>query len=79
MRARRYRGERVMTDDALVDSRLVFLARAHARFILVDAGEMEIDEAYNDLIRSVCDCWRYPLAVQWERTHPPRRNRWGRR
>ena len=68
-----------MTDDALVDSRLVFLARASARLVLVETGEMEIGEAYDDLIKSVCDCARWPLAAQWERTHPPRRNRWGRR
>jgi len=34
-----------MTDSALVDFRLIFLARAHARFILVENGEMELDEA----------------------------------
>ena len=31
--------------DALVDPRLVFLARAWARFVLVEAGEMDLDEA----------------------------------
>lgn len=67
-----------MTDSALVDFRLIFLARAHARFILVENGEMELDEAYDGLIRSVCHCRRWALAERWERTHPPRRNRWGR-
>ena len=56
----------------LVDPRLAFLARAGARFILVETGEMDLDEADDDLIWSVCDCQRWPLAEQWERTHPPR-------
>ena len=64
---------------ALVDPRLVFLARAWARFILVEAGEMDLDEAYHDLIESGCDCQRWPLAEQWERTHPPREISRGRR
>ena len=61
--------------NALVDPRLAFLARAHARFIMVEAGEMDLDEAFDDLIESVCDCARWPLAEQWERTHPPRQRR----
>jgi hypothetical protein len=69
------------TDDALVDPRLIFLARAHARFIMVESGEIDLDEAFGDLIKSVCDCARWPLAAQWERSHPPEkyRRRWGRR
>ena len=63
---------------AALDPRLIFLARAWARFILVETGEMDIEEAYDGLIESVCDCRRWPLAEQWERTHPPRRN-WRRR
>jgi hypothetical protein len=66
-----------MTDD--VDYRLVFLARAHARFILVEAGEMDLEDAFEGLIESVCSCWGWSLADDWERTHPPRRDRWGRR
>jgi hypothetical protein len=54
-----------------VDPRLVFLARASARLVLVEAGEMDLDEAFDELIESVCDCRRWPLATQWERTHPP--------
>jgi len=57
--------------NALVDPRLAFLARASARLILVESGEMDLDEAYEDLVASVCDCARWPLAEQWERTHPP--------
>ena len=63
----------------LVDPRRAFLARASARFILVETGEMDLDEAYYDLIESVCDCQRWPLAEQWERTHPPRKYRGWRR
>jgi len=57
------------------DLRLVFLARASARLVLVEVGEMDLDEAYEDLVASVCDCQRWPLAEQWERTHPPRQRR----
>jgi hypothetical protein len=56
---------------AVIDPRLVFLARAHARFILVEAGEMTLDEAFDGLLESVCDFRRWPLAEEWERTHPP--------
>jgi len=58
-----------------VDLRLVFLARASARFVLVEVGEMDLNEAFDDLIESACDCARWPLAEQWERTHPPRQRR----
>jgi hypothetical protein len=57
--------------DPSIDPRLAFLARAHARFILVEAGEMSLDEALDGLIEPICDCQRWPLAAQWERTHPP--------
>jgi hypothetical protein len=64
--------------SAFGDPRLAFLARASARLTLLEAGEMDLDEAFDDLIESVCDCQRWPLAVQWERTHPPLKYR-GRR
>jgi hypothetical protein len=65
--------------SAVVDPRLVFLARASARLVLVEAGEMDLGEAFDDdLIKCVCDCQRWPLAEQWERTHPPLKYR-GRR
>ena len=62
-----------MTGDTHVDPRLVFLARASARLTLVEAGKMDIAEAYDELIEFVCDCQRWPLAAQWERTH---RRKW---
>jgi hypothetical protein len=58
--------------DEIIDSRLVFLARASARLVLVETAEMDLDEAFDGLIESVCDCARWPLAEQWKRTHPPR-------
>jgi hypothetical protein len=58
-----------------VDPRLAFLARASARLALVENGEMDLDEAYDGLVASVCDCQRWPLAEQWERTHSPRQRR----
>jgi len=59
----------------MVDPRLAFLARAQARLILVESGAIDLDEAFDDLIECVCDCRRWPLAEQLERTHPPRQRR----
>jgi hypothetical protein len=40
-----------------VDPRLAFLARAAARFELVEAGEMDIAEAFDGLVASLrCGC-----------------------
>jgi hypothetical protein len=64
--------------DRDIDSRLAWLTRAHARFMLVEAGEMDLDEALEGLVEPVCDCQCWPLATRWERTHPPRRH-WGHR
>ena len=64
-----------------IDDRLLFLVRAHARLVLVEAYEMTLDEALEGLVEPICDCQRWPLAAQWERTHPHRRDyrrRWGR-
>jgi hypothetical protein len=57
--------------NAPVDPRLAFLARASARLVLVESGEMDLDEAFDELVACVCDCARWPLAAQWELTHPP--------
>jgi hypothetical protein len=69
---------------ARLDPRLVFLARAGARHTLVEVGEMTLAQAIRGLIHGcercpLCEQRRWPLAQQWERTHPPRRNRRGRR
>ena len=37
-----------------VDPRLVFLLRAAARFELVEAGELCLDEAFDDLMAALC-------------------------
>ena len=37
-------------DSPQVDPRLAFLARASARELLVDAGELTIDEAFDGLV-----------------------------
>jgi hypothetical protein len=65
-----------------VDPRLIFLARASARLILVEASEMDLAEAFNGLIVespcSICDCrwhWVEDLVEHWECTHPPRKCR----
>ena len=53
----------------------------NAPVILVEADEITLDEALEGLVEPICDCQRWPLAAQWERTHPPRRDyrrRWGR-
>jgi hypothetical protein len=67
-----------------LDPRLVFLARAGARHMLVEAGAMTLGEAIAGLIDDLercplCGLRRYYLAEKWERTHPPHRRRWGRR
>jgi hypothetical protein len=64
------------------DPRLVFLLRAGARHMLVEAGEMSIDAAIRSLIHGheycpLCGLKRHLLAEKWERTHPPRKR--GRR
>ena len=65
--------------DTSIDPRLAFLARAHARFILVEAGQMSLEEALVGLVEPICECQRWPLASQWERTHPPLKYRRWRR
>jgi hypothetical protein len=56
-----------------VDLRLVFLARAYARLLLVEAGEMDLDTAVADLVPP-CACAR-EITDRWERQYPPRRQR----
>jgi hypothetical protein len=50
------------------DPRLAFLERASARLILVEAGEMEIDEAFSGLVYQ-CACDR-EMIDRWDRDHP---------
>jgi hypothetical protein len=51
------------------DPRLAFLERASARLILVEAGEMEIEEAVDGLVDQ-CACDREMIA-RWDRDYPP--------
>ena len=49
-----------------LDPKLAFLARAAARFELVQSGEMQIDEAFDGLVvdlRCNCDCERVGSAT----------------
>jgi len=71
--------------SAPIDPRLVLLARASARLILVEIGAIDLAEAFNGLIVespcSICDCrwhWVQDLVERWERTHPSLKDR-GRR
>jgi hypothetical protein len=60
-----------------VDPRLAFLARAAARFVLVQAGEMTLDQAFDGLFDSLqCPCERETIE-RWERLDRirPRRRR----
>jgi hypothetical protein len=62
-----------------VDPRLVFLQRAAARLLLVEAGEIDIDDAITDLADAFhwlvpCTCVREVLD-RWERQYPPRKRR----
>src|SRR5262249_39583457 len=60
LEARRLQGRRhtqvrgTSAMNALVDPRLAFLARASARLVLVEVGEMDLNEAFDDLIEFVC-------------------------
>jgi hypothetical protein len=47
----------------------VFLARAAARFELVEAGEMPLSEAYDDLVQSILP--ERPPAIQRRPVRPP--------
>jgi hypothetical protein len=51
------------------DPRLAFLERASARLILVEAGEMEIEDAFSGLVDQ-CACDREMIA-RWDRDYPP--------
>jgi hypothetical protein len=61
------------------DRRLVLLHRAHARLLLVEAGEIDIDDAITDLADAFhwlvpCACVR-EIMDRWERDYPPRKRR----
>jgi hypothetical protein len=50
------------------DPRLAFLERASARLTLVEAGEMEIEDAFSGLVDQ-CACDREMIA-RWDRDYP---------
>ena len=62
-----------------IDRRLAFLACASARFALVEAGEMTLDEAidgnfverFRAVAEIVCACERQMIEA-WERDYPHR-------
>ena len=61
----------------LVDPRLVFLERAAARVLLVEAGEIDLDEAIDGLVDAFdeltgrqCTCAKETLG-HWEIMFPP--------
>jgi hypothetical protein len=64
------------------DPDLVFLERASARLILVQAGKMTVEEAIDGLIEpfkelvGLCGCAR-DIVERWERKFPPK-HRWRR-
>jgi hypothetical protein len=66
-----------MSGHDTVDARLVFLARAAARHVLVEAGAMDLDEALDGLVEPACDHdrveWIEALVERWEREYPPQR------
>ena len=62
-----------MVEVGKVDPKLAFLARAAVRFQLVEAGEMDIDEAFDGLVACLqCSCSR-ELVQKWERDYSTRR------
>jgi hypothetical protein len=69
-----------MSSRDIIDARIVFLARAAARHALVEAGEMELDEALDGLVAPTCCCrhrfeWVEALVERWEREYPPLKER----
>ena len=59
----------------MIDSRLVFLERAAARLMLIEAGAMSLDEAFDGLmpaIFKVADCRCYREFLDSLDRHPPR-------
>jgi hypothetical protein len=65
-----------------IDPGLAFLHRAHARLLLVEAGEMDIETAIIELVEPfeqlvgplLCDCSR-DIVARWERDYPPIKSR----
>lgn len=58
---------------SLVDDRLAFLARASARLLLVEAGEMDLAEAFDGLVQCLtCACTR-EMVERWERSSRPQK------
>lgn len=58
-----------------VDPKLAWLARAAARFDLVQVGAMDLDEAFDGFVvdlRCNCDC---ECVARWERDYPPIKRR----
>jgi len=63
----------------MIDSRLVFLERAAARLILIEAGAMSLDEAFDGLMPAIfkaadCRCYR-EILDGFDRYQPPRKHR----
>lgn len=64
-----------VAQEPQVDPRLAFLARASARLILVESGEMDLAEAFEQLVQSLsCPCTR-EMVEQWERSSRPQKQR----
>lgn len=47
-----------ISEKAIVDPRLVFLHRAHARLILFESRLLDLDEAVIGLLEDYCPCGR---------------------
>jgi hypothetical protein len=64
------------------DLGLVFLHRAHARLLMVEAGQMHVTDAITGLIEPFeelvgplrCACTR-DIVARWERRYPPIRRK----
>jgi hypothetical protein len=71
-------------NEPYLDPRLVFLARASARYSLVELGAMDIDDAITGLAGAVEDLYGLhcfcatEVIDRWDRDYPPARRR-GRR
>ena len=64
-----------VAQECQIDSRLVFLARASTRLLLVEHGEMDLAEAFDGLVQSLtCTCTR-EMVDRWERGSSPQKRR----
>lgn len=59
------------SSDETVDPRLVFLERASARLLLINAGDLDLGAAFDGLVGSLCCPCTRETVERCERNAPP--------